>query len=578
MVASVANADNVVIDGINYNLNDEAKTAEVVAPPVNLQNTYMGTLTSQSLTGSYSTGMWYHVNQPHNTKLSNMTVQLQGSTTATLILPPYTDGAVTVQQIAIYNLEINFNQSSTTLSIVDNSLIDGTIVYNNKTYVAANLYIEMARVTSDKITLVMTIYFQDPNDSFDYQMAINFTFETGDKSAPSNYEGQIIIPASVTYEGTTYQVTSIGQSAFQGCSGLTSITLPDGLASIANSAFSGCTGLTSVSIPASVTSIDDYAFYNCTALTKAEFASIESLCKIEFAYYSSNPLYYAHHLYINGEEITGNLVIPDGVSSIGAYAFRACTGITSVTIPESVTYIGDDAFRQCKLRNVFVKSATPPSLYDEADDDIFGYETCLHGILYVPAGAWEAYAFDESWCYFINIREAASEQQEVKADMAYTLMDANNFQYAVYDQVNDRVRMIQSVNVDEKDPNHCWQTITSDGKQYLYNIGARKFAVPATDGTSFTLTAEVGSIKMEDGRDGIVLNGHTEAQWALVSNERMAADLSIEDTITAVNGINAPASSVRDVYDASGRQQTSPQRGLNILRKTDGTTRKVLVK
>lgn len=162
--------------------------------------------------------------------------------------------------------------------------------------------------------------------------------------------------------------------------------------------------------------------------------------------------------------------------------------------------------------------------------------------------------------------------------MAYTLMDANNFQYAVYDQVNDRVRMIQSVNVDEKDPNHCWQTITSDGKQYLYNIGARKFAVPATDGTSFTLTAEVGSIKMEDGRDGIVLNGHTEAQWALVSNERMAADLSIEGTITAVNGINAPASSVRDVYDASGRQQTSPQRGLNILRKTDGTTRKVLVK
>ena len=230
------------------------------------------------------------------------------------------------------------------------------------------------------------------------------------------------------------------------------------------------------------------------------------------------------------------------------------------------------------MRNVYIKSTTPPSIPDEADDDVFGYTTCLHGILYVPTGAWETYAFDDDWCFFINIREAAAEQQKVKADVAYTLMDANTFQYAVYDQVNNRVRMINSVNVDESDPNHCWQTITSDGKKYLYNIGARKFAVPATDGTSFALTDEVGDIKMEDGKDGIVLNGHTETQWALVSNERMAADMSIEGTITAVNSVGASASAIRNVYDASGRQLTSPQRGLNMLRKADGTTKKVLIK
>ena len=256
--------------------------------------------------------------------------------------------------------------------------------------------------------------------------------------------------------------------------------------SIASSAFSGCTGLTSVSIPASVNAIGYDAFRGCTGLTKAEFASIEDLSKIEFDYYG-NPLQLAHHLYINGQEITGNLVIPESVTNIGYSAVRGCTGLSSVTIPESVTSIDEEAFGDCKLRNVYVKSTTPPILgdpedyylYDERDDveDVFGEVTCFHGILYVPTGAWETYAFDESWYYFINIREATTEQQEVRADMTYTLMDANAFQYAVYDQVNDRVRMVKSVNVDENGPNHCWQTMTVDGKQYLYNLGARKFPI-----------------------------------------------------------------------------------------------------
>lgn len=162
--------------------------------------------------------------------------------------------------------------------------------------------------------------------------------------------------------------------------------------------------------------------------------------------------------------------------------------------------------------------------------------------------------------------------------MAYTLMDARTFQYAVYDQVNNRVRMVKSVNVDESDPNHCWQTITSGGKQYLYNIGARKFVVAATDGSSFTLTDKAGSLTIEDGTDGLVLNGHAETQWALVGNERIAADLSLEDIVTSVNGVTTSTPSILNVYDVGGRQQTTPRRGLNIVRKADGTATKLLVK
>ena len=143
-------------------------------------------------------------------------------------------------------------------------------------------------------------------------------------------------------------VTDIG-TVFQNNTQITSfdeISYFTGLTSIASQAFNGCTGLTSITIPENITSIGMGAFKDCTGLTKAEFASIEDLCSMVFEDYGANPLVNAHHLYINGEEIT-ELVIPNSVTTIGTFAFRGCSSLTSATIPNNVTEIGDGIFSDC---------------------------------------------------------------------------------------------------------------------------------------------------------------------------------------------------------------------------------------
>ena len=160
----------------------------------------------------------------------------------------------------------------------------------------------------------------------------------------SNYvSGDVVIPSTVTYNGTTYSVTSIGGSAFGDCSGLTSVTIPNSVTSIGGFAFSGCSGVTSVTIPNSVTSIGDFAFLSCSGLTSINVASGNT-------HYSSidGVLYnYVQDTLIKCPGAKTSVTIPIGVTFIGEQAFRGCRGLTSVTIPNSVTSIGEVAFSGC---------------------------------------------------------------------------------------------------------------------------------------------------------------------------------------------------------------------------------------
>ncbi len=150
----------------------------------------------------------------------------------------------------------------------------------------------------------------------------------------------IVIPNSVT---------SIENGAFEGCSGLTSIVIPNSVTEIEMCAFEGCSGLTSIVIPNSVTEIEMYAFEGCSGLTSITLPN--SVTRIgDGAFKGCSGL--------------TSITIPDSVTSIGDNAFAGCSALMSITIPKGVTYIGDQAFRRCsKLKEVTVPHATEIAPY-----------------------------------------------------------------------------------------------------------------------------------------------------------------------------------------------------------------------
>ena len=176
------------------------------------------------------------------------------------------------------------------------------------------------------------------------------------------YSGSVIIPSSVSYNSTSYAVTSIGEYAFNYCQSLTSVTIPN-----------------------SVTSIGKEAFDDCVNLTKVNYlGTVDEWIEIDFEGYHSNPFYYADDLYINGELLTNVIIttadsimddafsgcqsiksveIGNSVISIGNSAFSYCSGLTSVSIGNSVTSIGFRAFEGCSA----LKSVTIPNSVTSID-------------------------------------------------------------------------------------------------------------------------------------------------------------------------------------------------------------------
>ena len=165
-------------------------------------------------------------------------------------------------------------------------------------------------------------YWQDFNEIVEMPVpSTNITFADANVKAicvanwDTNGDGELsdVEAAAVTDLGTVFKsntnITSFDELVYF-----------TGLASIGSYAFLNCSGLTSVAIPNNVISIGDYAFNNCNGLTSVHISDIAAWCAISFSHAYSNPLNFAHHLYLNGEEIK-DLIIPNSVTSINKFAF-----------------------------------------------------------------------------------------------------------------------------------------------------------------------------------------------------------------------------------------------------------------
>lgn len=177
------------------------------------------------------------------------------------------------------------------------------------------------------------------------ELFYNLSTESGTAEVTSHYSdaysGNITIPSSVEYESTSYQVTRIGEKAFEWCKDLSSVTIPSSVISIGNDAFL-CSGLQSIIIANSVTKIGKSAFEFCNKLVSITLPN--NLEVLEERMFSSC------------SNLT-SVTIPNGVTSIGDDAFQWCENMSSITIPNSVISIGNDAFSSSGLQSITIPNS-----------------------------------------------------------------------------------------------------------------------------------------------------------------------------------------------------------------------------
>lgn len=173
----------------------------------------------------------------------------------------------------------------------------------------------------------------------------------------NKYKNNVTIPETVTYDGTTYTVTSIENYAFANCYTLTDVSIPNTVTSIGHYAFYNCSELKDITIPNFIISISDYAFAGCSSLS--------------------------------------HITIPNSVTTIGDQAFSNCSSLATITIGNSVTSIGSSAFNACPLSSITSLAMTPPSAS--------GFPNTSTAKLYVPKESVELYRTSSGWNYFKNV-------------------------------------------------------------------------------------------------------------------------------------------------------------------------------
>lgn len=427
----------------------------------------------------------------------------------------------------------------------------------------------------------ITIYYNWINDH--QNLAVTFQ---GSNLSSQKYSGNVVIPGSVEYEGKTYSVTEIGDQAFYLCQNLTSIT-----------------------IPANVTFIGKNAFHACSGLISVHISDIIAWCNINLSYMKgqnedrrfyeySNPLNYAKHLYLNGEEIT-NLVIPDEVTSICGAAFIGFKGLHSLTIPNSVTDIGYGAFCSCEnLTDVTIGNGVT-----HIGAEAFSNCTGLNAVHISDLAAWCNIGFD---LYFDGYLGESSSNPLIYAKHLYLngeeITDLT-IPYGVT-AISNRAFINFSALTSVTIPNNvteigirafhnCTNLMTITIGSGVTSIGSLAFAkdngfysrtrtnndvlkvfckaetVPETNSSAF---------KGSNINQGLlIVPDNAVAAYQAVAPWNGFGTISGETDYSGIEGIYMDSVNAR-IYDLRGNHLENLHKGVNIIKKNNGTIKKVFVK
>lgn len=420
-------------------------------------------------------------------------------------------------------------------------------------------------------------------------------------------------------------VTEIGSNAFRNCAGLTALALPAGVTSIGYSAFFGCSGLTAFTIPAGVTTIEPYTFFGCKRLAGINLGGITKIGGSAFASCTALtsvniPANIGQIESYTFQNCTGlaSVTIPAGVANIGDAAFQGCTGLTSVTIPEGVAQIGRAAFEGC----TGLTSLTIPSTVKSMVSSSFGECTNLTSIAVADGNAVydsrnncnaiiETYEEKKSGETILHYKLVLGCKATVIPDgvteigsMAFlgctglTSLDipasVTSIGVAAFmDSGLTAITIPENVNViDESCFEDCISlvsvvlpaAVTSiDDAAFAGCISLRDFYCkaeknPKATADAFTDTPiEVATLHVPEAAIGVyTLN----EPWSLFGNV-VADDGNLvapeKDAETAIAGLQ-DAGKLVQVYSLGGHENSKLQRGINVVRMSDGTTRKVFVK